>query len=80
MERLRQTARESFWEEEKGAFVSGSSRQVSWATQAWMVLADVSGREESWKLLLHMAETGSELPIIMIKVLFVCHGIICRNL
>lgn len=64
MERLRQTARESFWEEEKGAFVSGSSRQVSWATQVWMVLADVPGREESWKLLLHMAETGSELPMI----------------
>lgn len=29
-----------------------------------MVLADVPGREESWKLLLHMAETGSELPMI----------------
>ncbi len=31
------------WDEEKGFFVSGKERQISWASQVWMVLADVFG-------------------------------------
>lgn len=30
-------------DEEKGFFVSGKGRQISWASQVWMVLADVFG-------------------------------------
>ncbi len=29
------------WDAEKGFFVSGSEKQISWASQVWMVLADV---------------------------------------
>ena len=31
------------WDAEKGFFVSGSEKQISWASQVWMVLADVFG-------------------------------------
>ncbi len=34
------TAAHSFFDHEKGVFVSGPNRQVSWASQAWMALAD----------------------------------------
>ncbi|MFX3635046.1 MAG: sugar hydrolase [Candidatus Pristimantibacillus sp.] len=35
------------WDAEQGIFVSGSNRQVSWATQVWMTLAGVLGVEDS---------------------------------
>lgn len=31
------------WDAEKGFFVSGSEKQISWASQVWMVLANVFG-------------------------------------
>lgn len=31
------------WDADSGFFVSGSERQISWASQVWMVLADVFG-------------------------------------
>lgn len=31
------------WDAEKGFFTSGSKKQISWASQVWMVLADVFG-------------------------------------
>jgi alpha-L-rhamnosidase len=34
------TAALSFFDREKGVFISGPARQVSWASQAWMSLAD----------------------------------------
>ncbi|KAL7421955.1 hypothetical protein Q5752_003727 [Cryptotrichosporon argae] len=35
------TAREAFFDEPTGAFLSGTARQLSWATNAWAVLAGV---------------------------------------
>ncbi|NOU67527.1 Bacterial alpha-L-rhamnosidase [Paenibacillus sp. LMG 31461] len=39
------------WCEEKGFFVSGSEEQVSWATQIWMVLAEVRDAKANANLL-----------------------------
>lgn len=52
-----------FWDEEKGFFVSGESRQVSWSSQAWMVLADVWDREKSRTLMLHLLEENPEVGV-----------------
>lgn len=49
---LRRTAKKAFWDEGKGLFVS--SGQVSWASQIWMVLAQVLSEEESRNLLHRM--------------------------
>ncbi|MDO4305431.1 MAG: sugar hydrolase [Eubacteriales bacterium] len=52
-----------FWDEEQGFFVSGSRRQVSWSSQAWMVLADVFDKEKSRKLMLHLLEENPEVGV-----------------
>lgn len=39
--KMRQAAREQLWDQQLGVFVSGPRRQVSWASQAWMVLGQV---------------------------------------
>lgn len=42
------------WDEEKGFFVSGAERQVSWASQVWFALANVFDREKNAQLLEHL--------------------------
>lgn len=40
------------WDDEKGFFVSGSEKQISWASQIWMVLANVfKDKEKNARLL-----------------------------
>lgn len=39
------------WDEEKGLFVSGSRRQISYATQVWMILAGVVDAETGKQIL-----------------------------
>ena len=41
----------SLWDADRGCFVSGPRRQVSWATQVWMVLADVPDQERARRAL-----------------------------
>lgn len=42
----RKAAREHFWDEERRIFVSGADRQVSWASQIWMILGGVCEKDE----------------------------------
>lgn len=41
LQRLKTAAQTRLWDEAQGYFVSGAERQVSWASQIWLVLADV---------------------------------------
>jgi len=50
IERMVAASRRDLWDESLGLFVSGESRQVSWASQAWMVLAGVPTAEEARQL------------------------------
>ncbi len=52
-----------FWDEKQGFFVSGKERQVSWSSQAWMVLADVFDREKNRELMLHLLEENPEMGV-----------------
>nr|WP_294677706.1 GH116 family glycosyl hydrolase [uncultured Blautia sp.] len=54
---------EHFWDEEQGFFVSGSNRQISWSSQAWMVLADVFDAEKSKALMNHLLEVKPEMGV-----------------
>ncbi len=51
------------WDEEQQFFVSGQERQVSWASQIWMVLAGVVTEEESKQLMKHLLEVKPEIGI-----------------
>src|SRR5699024_7925937 len=45
IEDVTQAALNHLWDETSGFFVSGSNRQLSWASQIWMVIAGVFGQE-----------------------------------
>ncbi|MCG7378760.1 sugar hydrolase [Paenibacillus sp. ACRSA] len=49
-------AMENLWDENLEFFVSGEARQLSWASQIWMVLAEVLPEEQNRKLLLQLIE------------------------
>ena len=53
-----------FWDEKQGFFVSGDSRQVSWSSQAWMVLADVFEKEKSRELMLHLLDVKPAMGVL----------------
>lgn len=52
-----------FWDEEQGFFVSGKGRQVSWSSQAWMVLADVLDKDRSRELMLHLLDVNPKVKV-----------------
>lgn len=49
-------ARLHLWDEDRGFFVSGAGRSISWASQVWMVLAGVTDEQESGLLLDRLLE------------------------
>lgn len=44
-------AKQFLWDEDQQFFISGAEKQVSWASQVWMVLADILPKEENQELL-----------------------------
>lgn len=53
------------YDEEKELFVSGSDRQISWASQVWMALADVfSDKEKNAKLLERTIKENPEIRMV----------------
>ncbi len=51
LELLRLRAKAYFWDEKKQLFVSGADRQISWASQVWMILGGVLSDGEACALL-----------------------------
>ena len=64
MEILKKSAVEHFWDEEQQLFVSGKDRQVSWATQVWMILARVFDKKQNQKLILHTIEVNPRIRMV----------------
>ena len=62
-ERLRKNALDFLWDKEKGFFVSGSERQISWASQIWFVLAGVFDKAENSRLLTRLTEIKPDIPM-----------------
>lgn len=57
-------ATERLWDEKQGFFISGKDRQVSWATQVWMVLADVLDTRDKQVLLDRLFEKNPEVNMV----------------
>lgn len=53
-----------FWDEQQAFFVSGTERQVSWATQVWMILAEIFSKEENRKLLRHTIIENPDIHMV----------------
>jgi len=62
--RMESAAQKNLWDEKLGLFISGPDRQVSWASQAWMVLAGVASPGQSRRALLHvMKDSTAAKPV-----------------
>ncbi len=46
-QKISETVMKHFWDEKRQLFVSGEARQVSWASQAWLTLAEVLPKADS---------------------------------
>ena len=64
MEMCREAAISEFWDEKQNVFVSGKERQISWATQVWMVLAEVFNTEKNKELILHTVDLNPEIRMV----------------
>lgn len=61
------------WNEDRQFFVSGENEQVSWASQVWMVLAEVLDKEKSKVLLRKLLE---EQPDIEMNTPYMHHHLV----
>lgn len=62
--RMEVAARKNLWDESLGLFVSGPKREVSWASQAWMVLAGVPSPEQAKRAMLGVTRyPGASKPV-----------------
>ena len=59
-------ALEYLWDKELQFFISGQDRQVSWASQIWLVLAGVLDQESNRRLLEHLVKEDPPLSLIHI--------------
>ncbi len=61
---MESAARKELWDESLGMFISGPKREISWASQAWMVLAGVPSPEQGKRAMLGvMKHPGAEKPV-----------------
>ena len=49
-------AARQLWDEDRGVYTSGAARQISWASQVWMVLGGAMEPADGAKLLRHMEQ------------------------
>lgn len=61
---MEQAAKRDLFDNETGLFVSGPDRQVSWASQIWMILGEAVSREEGTRILKRLFESpGAIRPV-----------------
>jgi hypothetical protein len=67
------------WNAEKGFFISGAKGQISWASQIWMVLAEVLDKKENGSLLDRLFTDPPEIKMVtsymyhhLIEALLLC--------
>ncbi|MEH7073430.1 sugar hydrolase [Neobacillus drentensis] len=63
LEEIVEASKTHLWDKGQQFFISGTDRQVSWASQIWMVLAGVWTKEENNKLMKHLLAENPEVGI-----------------
>jgi len=62
--RMETAAQKNLWDEKLGLFISGPDRQVSWASQAWMVLSGIPTPEQSRRAMINvMKDSAAVKPV-----------------
>lgn len=57
-------AKTHLWDEQEGFFISGTERQISWASQVWLVLAGVFTTEKNQQILKHLLESNPKIGMV----------------
>jgi alpha-L-rhamnosidase len=63
IEALSSAAKSQLWDQERGLFVSGTDKQVSWASQIWMVLAGIPAKEQGEEILERLFVEPDAVPL-----------------
>ncbi len=79
-ERCKASALKKFWDEEQQVFISGPDRQISWASQAWMIASGMKQGQEAQELLRRISgcEVGMVTPYmnhVYVQALLDCGGV-----
>lgn len=53
-----------FWDENKGLFISGKAGQVSYASQVWMILAEVVSEEQARELINNLIKVMPDIDMV----------------
>ena len=56
-------AKQYLWREERGFFVSGDTKQISWASQIWFVLSGILSKEENAALLERLMKVNPQVGL-----------------
>ena len=59
-----ESTKANLWDAKLGLFVSGTDRQISWASQVWLVLAEVFDQEQNAKILDRLFEVNPEFGMV----------------
>lgn len=59
-----EAAMKYLWDDEKELFISGEEKQISYASQVWMILADVVNKEKGRKLLCRIIDIKPEMGMV----------------
>ncbi len=62
--RLKAAAIEHLWDDENGLFVSGEERQISYASQVWMILAEVLEKDKAEALMQRTMTLDSKYKMV----------------
>lgn len=57
-------AKNYLWDSQKKFFVSGSKKQISWASQVWFVLANILSKEENKSLLERLKKENPKINMV----------------
>ena len=60
----KEAAINKFWDKEQNLFVSGREKQVSWASQVWLVLAGILSKKESSELIIHTMTVNPQIRMV----------------
>ncbi|MBY4837051.1 sugar hydrolase [Pantoea sp. DY-5] len=70
LRRLKDASMQHLWQPEMGFFASGKDKQISWASQVWMILAGVG--DETFQLAL-LNRLSSDAPAIALQTPYMMH-------
>ncbi|MBE5039203.1 alpha-L-rhamnosidase-related protein [Ructibacterium gallinarum] len=62
--RLSDSALQFLWDETSGFFRSGDQRQISWASQIWLVLAEILDPQQNAALLKRLMKTNPKINMV----------------